>query len=171
MPKDMMNTKELAEYLSIHEKQVYALIKAKKIPCTRVTGKWLFTRKLIDQWINDESLAGVSQGRDRAPSGVILASGSNDPVLDILLNAMKHDTPDFHIFTSSTGSTDGLNLLNQGVTDIAWCHLFDPKSGEYNIPYIASFFSGKKITVVHLFYRELGILVSGGVRENGTGDP
>jgi len=30
--KEMMSTKDVAEYLDIHEKQVYALIKAGKIP-------------------------------------------------------------------------------------------------------------------------------------------
>ena len=39
MPEECMNTKEVAEYLGINEKQVYALIKAGKMPCTRVTGK------------------------------------------------------------------------------------------------------------------------------------
>ncbi len=42
MSGEMMNTKQVAEYLGIHEKQVYALIKDGRIPCTRVTGKWLF---------------------------------------------------------------------------------------------------------------------------------
>jgi excisionase family DNA binding protein len=32
MSEEMMNTKEVAAYLDIHEKQVYALIKAKRIP-------------------------------------------------------------------------------------------------------------------------------------------
>ena len=39
MSEEIMNTKEVAQYLGIHEKQVYALIKAKRIPSTRVTGK------------------------------------------------------------------------------------------------------------------------------------
>ena len=48
MSEEIMNTKEVAHYLGIHEKQVYALIKAKRIPSTRVTGKWIFPKKLID---------------------------------------------------------------------------------------------------------------------------
>ena len=51
MSVDMMNTKEVARYLGIHEKQVYALIREGRIPATRVTGKWVFPRKLIDEWI------------------------------------------------------------------------------------------------------------------------
>ncbi len=39
MSAEMMNTKELAAYLGINDKQVYALIKAGRIPGTRITGK------------------------------------------------------------------------------------------------------------------------------------
>ena len=37
MPDDFLTTKEVAEHLGIHEKQVYALVKAGKIPASRVT--------------------------------------------------------------------------------------------------------------------------------------
>ena len=127
MPGEYLNTREVAEYLNIHEKQVYALIKEKKIPCTRVTGKWIFPKRLIDEWIQTSSTEGFEQLRERAgkSEGVLLAAGSNDPVLDILLNNMKQTHPGFYIFSSSTGSTDGLRLLGEGWTDIAWCHLYD----------------------------------------------
>lgn len=161
MPGEMMNTREVAEYLGINEKQVYALIKAEKIPCTRATGKWIFPKKLIDEWINDDA-RGAAQAKKKSKkvSGAILAAGSNDPNLDILLNLMKQKYPEFYIFTSSTGSTEGLRLLKQGHTDVSWCHLFDPQSGEYNLPFISEYFTDMKVTVVHLFYRELGFITS-----------
>jgi excisionase family DNA binding protein len=61
MSSEMMNTKEVAEYLGIHEKQVYALIKAKRIPCTRVTGKWIFPRPIIDRWITENARTETSE--------------------------------------------------------------------------------------------------------------
>ncbi len=162
MDREMMNTKEVAEFLGIHEKQVYALIKAKKIPCTRVTGKWLFPRELISQWIVESARLGTmdEKGGRREGKGSLLAAGSNDPILDILLSRLTHRYPGLHIFSSSTGSTSGLRLLGEGVTDIAWCHLGDPKTGEYNTEYISSFLPGATITVVHLFHRQLGLLLS-----------
>lgn len=36
MTTEWMNTKEVAQYLGIHEKQVYPLIKARRLPSTRV---------------------------------------------------------------------------------------------------------------------------------------
>ncbi len=52
MSEEVMNTKEVARYLDIHEKQVYILIKSGRIPATRGTGKWIFPKRLIDEWID-----------------------------------------------------------------------------------------------------------------------
>jgi excisionase family DNA binding protein len=49
--KEFFTVKEVAEYLNIHDKQVYLLVKKKRIPATRITGKWLFPKKLIKEWI------------------------------------------------------------------------------------------------------------------------
>ncbi len=158
MPEEFMSTKEVAEYLGINEKQVYALIKAGKMPCTRVTGKWVFPKNIIDEWINKNargSLKPVATS-DRDP-GRILAAGSNDPVLDLLIS-QNYDN--VNIFSCNTGSTEGLRLLSESRADIAWCHLFDPETGTYNIPYIESHFADRKVAMVHLFYREIGLLVA-----------
>ncbi|OHD70434.1 MAG: hypothetical protein A2W19_15580 [Spirochaetes bacterium RBG_16_49_21] len=162
MPEEMMNTKQVAEYLGINEKQVYALIKAGKIPCTKVTGKWVFPRSLIDRWIN-VSAGEPDSGRAKPERnrGQILAAGSNDPVLDLLLGS-SNNYKGALIFSCNLGSFGGLELLGEGRCDIAWCHLFDPETGTYNIPYIASHLAGKRIALVHLFYREIGLLVAAG---------
>ncbi len=158
----MLNTKEVAKYLGIHEKQVYALIKSKRIPSTRVTGKWVFPKKLIDEWIESNSKTGLEQAsqKSRRIEGALLASGSNDPILDMLHTYMKKTYPEFYIFSANTGSTDGLRALNMGYTDIAWSHLFDPKSGEYNIPFLSNYLPNMKPVVVNLFRRGLGFMVA-----------
>jgi excisionase family DNA binding protein len=160
MSNELMSTKEVAEYLDIHEKQVYALIKTGRIPCTRVTGKWIFPKKFIDEWIDTNAKTGLKQARNKSNriSGAILASGSNDPVLDMLLTATKKSHPDFYIFSANTGSINGLKALNSGLTDIALSHLFDPESGQYNIPYLPQYLQNVNPIVVNLFHRELGFL-------------
>jgi putative molybdopterin biosynthesis protein len=164
MPNELMNTKEVAKYLDIHEKQVYILIKAGKIPCTRVTGKWIFPTKLIDEWIETNAKAGLKQARKKSSqiSGAILASGSNDPVLDMLLTATKKSHPDFYIFSANTGSIQGLEALNSGLTDIALSHLFDADSGEYNVPFLSRYLPDIKPVVINLFSRDLGFLFLAG---------
>jgi len=162
MSEEMLNTKEVAKYLGIHEKQVYALIKSKKIPSTRVTGKWVFPKKLIDEWIESNAKTSLGQARQKSRriEGGLLASGSNDPILDMLQTYLKKSYPEFYIFSANTGSTDGLKALNMGYTDIAWSHLFDPKSGEYNIPFLPTYLPNVKPVVINLFHRDLGFIVA-----------
>jgi putative molybdopterin biosynthesis protein len=162
MSDEMMNTKEVAHYLGVHEKQVYALIKSKRIPSTRITGKWVFPKKLIDDWIESNAQKSLGQAREKSRriEGALLASGSNDPILDILHTYMRTLYPEFYIFTANTGSTDGMKALNKGYTDIAWSHLFDPKTNEYNIPFLPHYVPNIKPVVVNLFCRDMGFLVA-----------
>lgn len=161
MPAENMSTKEAAEYLGINEKQVYALIKSKSIPCTRVTGKWVFPKKLIDRWITTNALkeGPFIDEVVKNTAGALFAAGSNDPILDILINRIQNGSGGKHIFSSVTGSTEGIRLLGCGFTDIAWCHLSDPVTGEYDMKAIADLVPDKRIAIVHLFQRELGFLL------------
>lgn len=160
MSDQLMNTKEVAEYLDIHEKQVYALIKSGRIPCTKVTGKWIFPKKFIDEWIEQNAKDGLKQARKKSSqiSGAVLAAGSNDPVLDMLLTATKKAHPDFYIFSANIGSTQGLKALNSGMTEIALSHLYDAESGKYNIPYLGKYLPDISPVVVNLFKRDIGFI-------------
>lgn len=164
MAGEIMNTKEVANYLGIHEKHVYALIKAKRIPATRVTGKWVFPKRLIDEWIEENARDSMRQLRRRSREifGALLAAGSNDPILDMLQTYLRKSFPEIYIFSANIGSVEGLKALNEGLTDMAWAHLFEPESGEYNIPYLSRFLVKIKAVVVNLFVRELGFLVAPG---------
>jgi len=162
MSEELMNTKEVAQYLGIHEKQVYLLIKERKVPATRITGKWVFPKKMIDEWIASSAHNGLGEAKQkgRRIEGALLAAGSNDPILDILQTHIRNKYPVFYIFSANTGSMEGLKALDKGYTDIAWSHLFDPETGEYNIPYLPSLLSNIDPVVVNLFNRELGFVVT-----------
>jgi len=162
MSEELMNTKEVAQYLGIHEKQVYLLIKERKVPATRITGKWVFPKKMIDEWIASSAQKGLGEARQKGKriEGALLAAGSNDPILDILQTHIRNKYPEFFIFSANTGSTDGLKALDKGYTDIAWSHLFDPETEEYNLPFLPSLLSNIDPVVVNLFYRELGFVVA-----------
>ncbi len=60
MSREMMSTEEVALYLGVHEKHVYRLIKTAMIPATKVTGKWIFPRRLIDRWIETSAMASLA---------------------------------------------------------------------------------------------------------------
>jgi len=134
------------------------------LPSTRVTGKWIFPKKVIDGWIEANAKSGLEQARQKSGRipGALLASGSNDPVLDILQTCLRKAHPEFFIFSTNTGSREGLIALEKGFTDIAWSHMLDPETGEYNIPYLDRLVPGIKAVVVNLFYRELGFVIARG---------
>ncbi|MGB5157794.1 helix-turn-helix domain-containing protein [Desulfobacterium sp. N47] len=46
--KELISTKEVAKFLGINEKMVYALISEKGLPATKITGKWLFPGILLN---------------------------------------------------------------------------------------------------------------------------
>jgi putative molybdopterin biosynthesis protein len=73
---------------------------------------------------------------------------------------MKKTYPEFLILSANTGSTEGLKALNSGYTDLAWSHLLDPKSGQYNIPFLPTYLPDVKAVVVNLFHRELGLIMA-----------
>jgi len=161
---DMMSTREVAQYLGIHEKQVYALIKVKRIPSTKITGKWVFPKKLIADWIESHARLGIEEAREKsqAAGGALLACGSNDPILDMLQSHMNKAFPEFLIFSANTGSTDGLKALNSRHTDLAWLQLLELDSGQYNIPFLPSHLPDVKAVAVNLFRRELGLILAPG---------
>jgi excisionase family DNA binding protein len=158
---ELMNTRQVAGYLGINEKKVYALAKARKIPCTRVTGKWTFPRRLIDAWIEESAVRPERRefGPDARP--FLLAAGSDDPSLGILRDLFEQQTKAASFFLNTVGSSGGLAALRNGVADIATSHLLDPVSGEYNLPFIKNLL-GAKAVVVQLFYRQLGLVVAPG---------
>lgn len=156
----MMNTKELAAYLEIHEKQVYSLIKEGKLPCTKATGKWIFPKHLIDEWIDEGARGSIAKARVKSEKmgGVLLAAGSNDPALDILFALFRANHPEAFVFTANTGSSQGLAALGKGYIDMAFSHLLDAKTGDYNIPFVSNMALKIKPVVINLFYRDIGII-------------
>src|ERR687895_793197 len=123
---ELMNVREVADYLGINEKKVYFLAKTGSIPCTRVTGKWTFPKKSIDKWI-EESVSGmVGQPRKPAEPSFLLAAGSDDPSLGILHDLYESRTRPASLFMTTVGSSGGLEAIRSGVADFALAHLMEP---------------------------------------------
>jgi len=67
--------------------------------------------------INRPKGKGIHTGKteEQADRGALLASGSNDPILDMLQTYLKRSYPEFYIFSANTGSTEGLKALNKDI--------------------------------------------------------
>ena len=84
----------------------------------------------------------------------LLASGGSDPALDMLQAEARRSHTEFYLYSAITGSIEGLKALDMGYADIAWSHLLDPASGEYNIPYLPLYLHDIEPVVINLYYRE-----------------
>jgi len=61
---EFLTTSEAAEYLRLGERKLYELVTESAIPCSKVTGKWLFPRHELDLWV----MSGLAR-----PPGMIVA--------------------------------------------------------------------------------------------------
>jgi putative molybdopterin biosynthesis protein len=162
MTREMFTTKEVAEYLSINEKQVYRLIKEKKIPATRITGKWLFPKNLIEEWIMTSARESVTVSKKPSSEDQVVIAGSNDLALELLTKNTNLQHPTYTISISNIGSLAGLIALQNGNCHIATCHLLDLETGEYNSSFIKKHFPDLKIVLLNLAHREQGLIVRKG---------
>jgi putative molybdopterin biosynthesis protein len=48
---DLLNTDEAAAYLRMSERKLYELVAAGSVPCSKVTGRWLFPKTALDRWV------------------------------------------------------------------------------------------------------------------------
>src|SRR4051794_35158016 len=76
---DLLTTDETAQYLRVSERKLYELVANGAVPCTKVTGRWLFPKAALDRWLQAGMVlpAGVSP----PPSPPVLG-GSHDPLLE-----------------------------------------------------------------------------------------
>lgn len=163
MNKEMLGTKELAEYLNINEKQVYKLIQAKKIPATRITGKWTFPKRLIDEWIIQNARENITPAQTAGSiRNHIVAMGSNDFSMDVLAHELSRLYPAYSISFSNVGSIGGLVALEQGICHIATSHLLDPDTGRYNTTCLKQYAPDVDVRLVTMAYRDLGLIVRPG---------
>jgi putative molybdopterin biosynthesis protein len=157
---ELLNTKKVARYLGINEKKVYYLAKTGKLPCTRVTGKWVFPKKLIDEWIEASSRGAVREIKS-GERDFLLGAGSDDPSLGILRDFYAARKTPSLLFMATVGSMAGLTAIRDGAADFAFSHLLDPASGHYNFSFVEDLIPAG-VAVVSLFKRELGLLTPAG---------
>ena len=166
MPGDMMTTEEVAEYLGIHEKQVYRLLRQGRLPGTRVIGRWVFSRRLIREWIEACSREKVQPrsvaSRDEAEPHHLIISGSDDLLLQILLREFNRRHPALLATSATLGSVAGLEAVREGRAHVAGIHLLDSERDEYNRPQVAAAFGARRAFLVTLAHREEGLILPRG---------
>ena len=54
MQGNLMNIKQVAEYLQMNKMTIYKLVREKKMPAFKVASEWRFKKELIDDWLMDQ---------------------------------------------------------------------------------------------------------------------
>lgn len=153
----LLTTSEVAGYLRIKERTIYDMVARNQIPYSKVSGKLLFPRRLVDAWIEGQTELPDS----RLAAAPLICSGSSEPLLEW---ALRQSGAGLAILTS--GSRQGLEDLAAGRAMLAGSHLIEPETGRYNIDAVRSILPYPDMLVIHWARRVQGLLV---VRGNPLG--
>lgn len=154
-----MSVRQVAEYLQLNEKKIYALVNDGRIPATKVTGKWMFPRELVDRWMLDSAHGGLLTDR-------LIVSGSDDPLLYRVILAFAQETGAHALISyTPTGTRLGLDLLQANRVDACGVHWGPNDESHLRHPALLCQYSHyRQWVLIRAFRREQGLMVS---RENG----
>ncbi len=162
----MMTTREVSAFLKINEKMVYSLITEKGLPASKITGKWLFPKHLVEQWVEINTLNFPKPEKDPTLFGDLLViAGSNDLLLDKAIYLFNRIQSDHMAVFANLGSMGGLRALRRNRCHIAASHLLQEDENEYNFEYAYKELE-KLPAIVNFSKREQGILVQKGNPKN-----
>ena len=59
--KEVMDIKELADYLGIGKSKIYSLIRTRSIPASRIGRQYRFSKEVIDSWLRERLITGPQE--------------------------------------------------------------------------------------------------------------
>ena len=161
MGRDLLSTRQIADYLNVNEKMVYTLVADKGLPATKVTGKWLFPQYLVEQWIeNNTTNFPEKSNRLSSENDFIILAGSNDILLDKLITIYNQNSGRLAVF-GNLGSMGGIHALRRNRCHIAASHLMQEDQEDYNFDIARRELSTMPV-VVNFCRRRQGLLLAKG---------
>jgi excisionase family DNA binding protein len=152
---DLLTTDETASYLRLSERKLYELVANGAIPCSKVTGRWLFPKAALNRWVT----AGMVTGRALAELASPIVGGSHDPLLEWALRDSGSG-----LASLPEGSESGLRRLTRGEVIAAAIHLhrIDGDDATANGDAVANAPGLHDAVVLAFARREQGLLVAPG---------
>ncbi len=151
--QDYLTTQEVAAYLRLKERTVYDLVARKAIPCSRVTGKLIFPRRLIDRWVD----ANVQLATGPIPVPPPIFGGSSDPLLEWALRESGSG-----LATLFEGSTAGIKRFAEGQAVAIGMHLKDSGGEGYNHEAVRALAGVHDLVLLQWAERDQGLVVARG---------
>lgn len=150
---DLLTTTEAADYLRLGERKLYELVAENRIPCSKVTGRWLFPRHELDRWV----LSGLAR-----PAGMIppepppIIGGSQDDLLEWSLRQAGSG-----LASLAEGTKGGVARLLRGEVAAAAIH-FHGDAADANIAAVSTMPRLHDAVLVGFARREQGLLLPPG---------
>ena len=153
---ELLTTEEAAEYLRLSERKLYELVAERAVPCSKVTGRWLFPRAALDRWVSAGLIAPVALAYVAAPP---IVGGSHDPLLEWGLRESNSG-----LASLPEGSEEGLRRLTRGEVMVAAIHLHRLEGDDEtaNLDGVTNAPGLHDAVVLGFARREQGILVAPG---------
>ena len=152
----LFTTAEAARYLRLKERKIYEMVAEGTVPCTKVTGRWLFPKAELDHWLTSSVTrpAGMN-GPQPAP----IVAGSHDPLLEW---AMRESGSGLAML--AVGSEAGFNRFVAGESIAATMHLhaLEDAEADANIAALNGRSDLQDAVLIAFCRREQGFLVAPG---------
>ena len=150
-----LSVKQAAQYLHLNEKKLYALAKAGAIPSTKITGKWLFPRQLVDDWVHESAHGGVLSDR-------LTIAGSDDPLLASAVALLAAELGDAALVSiCPTGTRGGLELLSKRRVNVCGIHWGQAANADVQHARLLRGYPGhERWATVHMARRQQGIILA-----------
>jgi putative molybdopterin biosynthesis protein len=155
---EFLTTSEAAEYLRLGERKLYELVTTGAIPCSKVTGKWLFPRHELDLWVR----SGLAR-----PAGMIeadpppIVGGSQDDLLEWALRVSGSG-----LASLTEGTARGADRLQRGEVIAAAVHfhndISEDPAEDANIAAVRAMPGLHDAVLVGFVRREQGLLLPAG---------
>ncbi len=152
---DFLTTKEVAALLRIKERKVYELVSDNAIPHSRVTGKLLFPRDMVEAWVRRH--VEFREGTEGLVERPLVMAGSHDPLLDWALRESGSGLATFF-----DGSLSGLRRLAEGGAVTAGMHVYEPDREDWNRAHIRERIPGLPVILVEWAKRTQGLVLPPG---------
>jgi putative molybdopterin biosynthesis protein len=152
---DLLTTDEAATYLRMSERKLYELVAHGAVPCSKVTGRWLFPKTALDRWV----AAGLPALAARHQPAPPIVGGSHDPLLEWALRESGCG-----LASLPEGSEAGLGRLARGEVAAAAIHIhrIEGDDDRANIDAIAGAAGLHDAVLIAFVRREQGLLVAPG---------
>src|ERR1700690_3588424 len=152
----LFTTAEAANYLRLKERKIYEMVAEGTVPCTKVTGRWLFPKAELDQWLASSVMRPAGMTRPEVPP---IVGGSHDPLLEWALRESGSGLASLAI-----GSEAGFSRFCAGDTMAAAMHLhtLDDLEADANVAAFVGRGDLQDAVMIAFCRREQGFLLAAG---------